>query len=437
MKNNSDNIWRLAWPLILSNISVPLLGTVDTAILGHLDSAVYLGAVAVGSSILTFLFWAFGFLRMGTTSLVARAYGRDDLSASVLLLLQSCVLACALALLLLLLQPILFSTALVLISASDEVAQLAQSYCSIRIYSAPATLMNFALIGWFIGQQNTKAPLVIVVSQNLLNILLDVLFILVMGMNSDGAALATVIAEYFGLALGITLVLISIRRQQPQVQLHKLCQPSSYYELFQVNRHLFVRTASLLFTFAFFTAQGARQSDSVLAANAILFQLLLLTSYGLDGFAHAAEALIGKAIGGRDSRSFIAACKGTTVWALITALGFTVFFIVMQNTLLSLFTDIEDISAIAQSHYIWIIALPLIGVWSYQLDGIFIGAGKTSAMQNAMLLSVFTVFLPFWWLFQDFGNAGLWLAFSCFMFSRGVFLAAVFIFYQRRGAWFA
>ena len=440
INNSHQETWRLAWPMILTNISVPLLGAVDTAILGHLDSPSYLGAVAVGSSILTFVFWAFGFLRMGTTSLVARAFGRHDYGASTLLLLQSLILALILALLIFLLQGLFIPVALDLIGASTTVAILADSYSHIRIYSAPATLMNFALIGWFIGQQNTRAPLLIVVSQNLLNITLDFFLIMVLEMNSDGAALATVLAEYSGLLLGFFLVWKAIKPQLATLDRNRLYRSlkhySHYLELLQVNRHLFVRTASLLFTFAYFTAQGARQGDTTLAANALLFQLLLLISYGLDGFAHAAEAMVGKAVGAKSRTEFLAACKSTSLWALITALLFTSFFTLLQGQLLALFTNIPSVIGIAREYYIFIIALPILGVWGYQLDGIFIGAGKTKAMQNTMLLSVFVFFIPIWWIFWDYDNKGLWLAFCVFMLSRGLLLGAVFLYYQRSDLWF-
>lgn len=440
MKTQSKNhyhreTWRLAWPMILTNISVPLLGVVDTAILGHLNSPLYLGAVAVGTSIITFIFWAFGFLRMGTTSLVARAYGRNDATGSTTLLLQSAVLALLLALLLLIAQGLFIPLALNLIGASNSVATLAESYCQIRIYSAPATLMTFALIGWFIGQQNTRAPLIIVISQNILNIALDFIFIVGLEMNSDGAAIATVVSEYGGFVLAIALAWQSIKPEVSQIKIRQLYHYHHYLELLNINRHLFVRTASLLFTFAFFTAQGARQGDTTLAANALLFQLLLLISYGLDGFAHAAEAMVGKAIGAKSQRDFIATCKSTSLWALITALLFSSFFFILQGQLLAFFTNMRDVIAIAENYYLCIIILPIIGVWGYQLDGIFIGAGKTRAMQYTMLLSVFAVFIPIWWIFQSYGNWGLWLAFCAFMLSRGLLLGAVFSYFQRHNLW--
>lgn len=429
-------VFGLAWPMIISNISLPLLGLVDTAILGHLDDAKYLAAVAAGSAVLAFLFWGFGFLRMGTTSLVARAMGKQDHAACRQLLWQGLVMAFALGILLMVLRSFIFPVAMLWIKPSAAVVELAINYCQIRIYSAPAALANFAVIGWFIGMQNTRAPLSIMVTTNLLNILLDGLFVLVLGMKSDGAALATAMADYGGLVLGLLLVRRSLGKLPGKLVPAELVRPAAYRELLRVNRQLFVRTTCLLFTFAFFTAQGARLGDTVLAANAILMQLLLLTSHGLDGFAHAAEALVGKAVGGSDRSALPRVCKAATVWSLIVAVGFTVFFIVFESHLVALLSDIDTVSNAVLHYYIWLYPLPLISVWSYLFDGIFIGAGKTSEMQNTMLMACLGIFVPIWWLTLEWGNHGLWFAFLCFNAARGLLLGAVFWRYSERGRWF-
>ena len=419
-------VWQLAWPMIVSNLSVPLLGAVDTAILGHLDSPIYLGAVAVGASVLTFLLWGFGFLRMGTTGLVARAFGAQQSDRCRLLLAQACLLGLALALLLIAAQGLVFPLAMVLMEPSPDVAQWALSYCTIRIYAAPATLVNYAIVGWFIGLQDTRSPLVLMVTANLLNIALDWLLIVVLDMKSDGAATATVIAEYSSLLLALWLVRRKLARLPGQLPHRQLRQLSAYLELWRVNRHLFVRTACLLFAFAFFTAQGARQGDEILAANAILLQLLMLTSYGLDGFAHAAEALTGKAIGAGQRRAFFLACRTSTLWALLTALLITGVFLLGREPLISLFSNLAEVTAEVNRYYLWLCSLPLVAALSYQLDGIFIGGGKSQAMQNTMLLACFAVFLPLWWISQSWGNHGLWLAFCSFNASRSLLMGWMF-----------
>lgn len=430
-----QRIWQLAWPMMLSNLSIPLLGAVDTAILGRLPSPAYLGAVALGGAILSLLFWSFGFLRMGTTSLTARHHGGGDDSACRAILGQSAVMALALAALLLLSGPWLAPLAVSWMGGSPEVATLAQSYTQIRLLSAPASLLNFALIGWFIGRQDTRRPLAILATTNLLNIALDALLILGLGLGSDGAAWASVLSEYAGLAVGLGLAWPMLKRMQGRMDWPALGHLASYRPLLQVNRHLFVRTLCLLLVFAFFSAQGARLGDPVLAANAILLQFLMLTSYALDGFAHAAEALSGRAIGARRLDQFYRIVRDTALWALGTALGISVLFALGAPWWPSLFTRIPEVLSLVNTYYWWVCVLPLIAVWGYWLDGLFLGSGQTRAMQYTVLASALLVFLPLWWLFTPLGNHGLWLAFTAFNGARGLLLGGVFCHLSRRHLW--
>ena len=425
--------WQLAWPMILSNISVPLLGIVDTAILGHLENSLYLGAVALGSSVMAFLYWGFGFLRMGTTGLVAQALGKQQ-SASALLL-QSMLLGLLISVFILLIHQPAFDIALSLMAASDQLSELASSYCGIRIYSAPAVLISYTLIGWFIGQQNTRLPLLIVVSTNLINIVLDCVFIIGLDMKSDGAALATLLAEYSGLLIALFLLYKNYRQQFSPKILAQLRDRQAYLQMLSVNKHLFVRTVCLLFCFAFFTAQGAQQGDNILAANAILMQLLMLTAFGLDGFAHAVEALSGEAIGKKDLITFYQAVKAAAVCSLLSAIFFTLFFVGFKPLLLILFTDIDAVRETVNTYYIWLVFMPLITVGSYLLDGVFVGTTKSLGMQNSMLFCCFLVYLPSWYLLQGQGNHGLWIAFSLFSLARGMTMAYLFWQYSKRDIW--
>jgi MATE family, multidrug efflux pump len=413
----------LAWPMILSNISIPLLGLVDTAILGHLDSPTHLGAVAIGASILSFVFWGFGFLRMGTTSLVARAHGRHDKEASNTLLLQAGIVAVAIGVMLILLQSPLLKLALYLMGPPSSIAEPAAAYSSIRIYAAPAILLNLTLIGWFIGMQNTRAPLIMLVTTNAINIVLDAWFILLLGMGSNGAALASAIAECCGTMIGIYLVLNSHLLEASFINRQKIQQLAGYMALLKVNGHLFLRTALLLFTFAFFNSKSSQLGEATLAANAILFQLLLLVSYGLDGFAHASEALVGKAVGANDQWQFKRALATTGFWSLLLSVIFSAVFLFGQPIIVTAFTDITEVASELHHIYGWILVLPLISVWAYWLDGVYIGAGATRTMLVSMLISCSLIFFPLWWLLQDWGNHGLWLAFTGFNLTRGLTLA--------------
>jgi MATE family multidrug resistance protein len=429
-------VWSLAWPMMLSNITVPLLGLVDTAVIGHLPEPHHLGAVALGSMIFSILYWTFGFLRMGTTGMVAQAHGREDGDRLRTLLGQSLVLGACIGLLILLLRTPLTTLALQLMGPEPDVLTEATRYTEIRAFGAPAVLCNFALLGWFVGMQNTRIALILLTSTNLLNMLLDLLFVFGLGMKADGVALATVLAEYFSLLLGLWFcrrLLLKTAGLWLWPQLRRL---RDYKALIQVNRYLFVRTVSLLLTFAFFTAQGAQQGTAILSANAVLLNFLLLISNALDGFAHATEALIGRAVGRRDPGEFRRILGCTALWSLLSAIMLTLVFWLGGNTIIHLLTDIAEVRELAGRYLPWVVILPLIGCWSFLLDGLFIGTTQVKAMQDTMLFSVFCVFAPIWWIAQPMGNHGLWLAFISLFAARGISGGWVFWRMQRRNVWF-
>ncbi len=427
-------IWRIAGPLILSNLSVPLLGLVDTAILGHLESPTYLAAVAVGSSILAFFYWGFGFLRMGTTGASAQAWGAADRDRQAQVLLQSGSLALGLGLAVLLVGPWIAPLAVGAMQAPTSARELAISYLDIRLLSAPAVLLTYVAVGWLIGQQRARWALVVMVATNALNIALDYLLIMGAGLNSDGAAYASVISEYCGAGIALWAVAPALRGLPRQTAAHMLAS-ANYGQLLQTNSALFVRTAALLFAFAFFTAQSAGLGTSVLAANTILLNLLLFTSHGLDGFAHAAEALAGESAGRRRADEFTAVCKACGQWSLATGALLSLALLVAQNPIIALMTDLPEVRSLAHEHFAWLVALPLISVASYLLDGIFIGTLQTRWMQYTMLLCVLGIYLPAWHVSQGLGSHGLWLAFTLFNLARGLSLGLAFLHLQRRHAW--
>ncbi len=418
--------------MIISNLSVPMLGLVDTAILGHLENAVYLAAVAVGGSILSFLYWGFGFLRMGTTGLAAQAYGANQHNQSRLIISQSIVLGLSLGFLIIISSPLLLQLGLSLVVPPDGAEQLAASYTQIRIFSAPAVLINYGIVGWLIGQQNTRWPLVIALFTNIINVLLDWLLIVGLDMNSEGAAIASLIAEYSGCGLALIILRQQLARSQGQLDHQRLKRWQDYRQLLTTNRHLFIRTLALLASLAFFTSQGAEQGDVVLAANTLIMNLLLLTAFGLDDCAHSAEALAGRAVGKRDHKTFIDTCYHCCLWSLATAVLFTLLFLSLGTQLIALLTSIEAVRFQAEQYLPWLLALPLVAVWSYLLDGIFIGATQTAAMQKTMLLSAGLVYLPCWYFTQHWGNHGLWFAFVAFNAARGLSLGAYFYQYTYR-----
>ncbi|WP_404366349.1 MATE family efflux transporter [Marinobacter sp.] len=428
-------LWALAWPLMLTNLSVPLLGLVDTAVLGHLERPEYLGAVAVGANLFTILYWSFGFMRMGTTGLAAQAWGRRDSEAQAGLLVRSVVLAVVIGLILILFHQPVIRLGLVLMNPGPEVAMLAGEYAAIRIWSAPAVLCQYTLVGWLIGMQFPRGPMLMLITANSLNILLDVLFVTVLGWNSQGVALATVIAEYAAAALGFALVL---RRLPGNLRLTRalLGSLADYGRILNVNRYIMVRTITLLLVLAFFTAQGARQGDIILAANAVLITFLMIISNGLDGFANAAEALVGEAVGGNDRHQFREVCRTTLRWSLWGALLFTLLFVLTGHTLIGLLTSIPEVRETARLYLPWLWMLPLAAVWGFLLDGIFIGATRTRDMQNTMLFSALVIFLPTWWLTTGWGNHGLWFSLVFLMLARAATMGLVFMHRSHNDSWF-
>ena len=419
--------------MILSNISIPLLGMVDTAVVGHLSEPYYIGAVAVGALIFNFIYWGFGFLRMGTTGLTAQAFGADDSDELRAALGRAVITAVALSAILLSAQGHVLRAALGLVDASAEVEALAGVYFTIRIWSAPATLANYALLGWFIGMQNTRVPLVLLLATNLINIALDLAFVVGMGMDVDGVALASVIADYTGVALGLALAVVELRRHPGEWRAARLRDPARLRQMLSVNHNIFLRTLALIFSFAFFTAQGARQGDAILAANTVLLNFQTFMAYGLDGFAHAAEALVGRAMGQRRREDFIAAVRATAQWSALVALAFAALYALAGAQIIALLTDIAPVRQAAAVFLPWAMVSPLVSVWGFWLDGVFIGATRAAEMRNTMLVSAFGVYLPAWYVLQPLGNHGLWLALMLFMAARAVTMGVVYRRIDRQG----
>ncbi|MEO1203617.1 MAG: MATE family efflux transporter [Pseudomonadota bacterium] len=422
------DVWRIAAPMILSNVTVPLLGMVDTFVMGHLDGPRYLGAVAVGSIVFSFLYTGMNFLRMGTTGIAAQSFGADDNDGIRSALGQALIVALTLGVLLLVLKaPIAVS--LELVGAEPDVLALAQSYFHVRIFSAPGTLANMVLIGWFIGLSNARVPMAMFLTTTITNMLLDVVFVFGLGMDVDGVALASVVAEYLGLSVGLYFAVRTLKGRDGSWPMERLKSLAEYRAFFSVNANLFVRTMALIFAIAFLTARSARFGETVLAANAILMNLQNLTSFGLDGLAHAAEALVGKAVGRKDRDALATAVRLSLKWSLIFAAGFAALYAVGGPILILLLTDIDEVRDAAIRYLPWLVASPLISVWSFLYDGVYVGATRAREMRDIMLVSTFLVFLPAWYVLTPLGNDGLWLAFMLFLASRGI---GMHVLYRRR-----
>ena len=415
-------VWALAGPIILSNISVPLVGAVDTAVVGHLPEPDSIGAVALGALIFTFLFWGFGFLRMGTTGFIARAYGANDEQALSDTLLRVLMLAIALGLVVIALGYPLIQFALYLLDSSENIESLATSYATIRIWSAPATLLIYVFTGVFIGLHNMRYVFVLQLVMNSVNVLLDLLFVLVFDMGVEGVALATLIAEYLAVLLGFWLLRNPMAKAYRQLNWTRLLEHSAILALMKANGDIFIRTLCVVFSFGYFTAQSASMGDVILAANAILMHLQSLLAYALDGFAHAVEALVGSAYGGGKQTQFKRAVKLTTIWGLVCALLISLVFWLFGGFILQWFTSIDAVLITATKYYPWTIIAPIVAIWSFQLDGIFIGTGYTREMRNAMIVSMLMYFGLLAILVPMLGNHGLFLSLTLFMILRALTL---------------
>lgn len=417
------SVWTLAGPIMLSNISVPLVGAVDTAVVGRLPDPSAIGAVALGALIFSILYWGFGFLRMGTTGFIARAFGARDRQSIQDTLLRVLLIALVLGVLVVAISSPIIRFALYLLEAGEQVERLTDDYASIRIWSAPATLSIYVFSGVFIGLHNTWHALLLQLVLNLCNIVLDVLLVTGLGMGVDGVALATLIAEYAAAFFGVYLLRDLIGNAYRQCDWKRLFERAAFIKLLQANGDIFIRTLSVTFCFAYFTAESARFGEVILAANAILMHLQNILAYALDGFAHAVEALCGSAFGASNRRRFRQAASLTSLWAVVFSIAFCLFYWLFGNDLLKLFTDIDSVLDSAEQYLPWLILLPLISVWSFQLDGVFIGTGYTREMRNAMIVSMVFYLLSLELLLPWLGNHGLFLGLSFFMVLRAVTLA--------------
>ena len=416
-------VWSLAAPIILSNVTVPLVGAVDTAVVGHLADITLIGAVAFGALIFSFVYWAFGFLRMGTTGFAAQAWGRNNLTEAYLTLSRAMLIGLSLGALLIIAHPLIGRLALTLFQASLEVESATAVYFGIRIWSAPAVLGLYAILGYLIAAQDMRAVLYTQLLLNGLNMFLDILLVSYFDYGIEGVAVATVCSEYIAIGFGIWLI---HRRTGYRVKLtltHRLLDAGAMRKLLNANFNLFLRTLCLSFSFAWFTNRSAQLGDLYLAANAVLLHLQTISAYALDGFAHAAETLVGHAVGRRNRSALLATIRISTLWALIVSSLISLIYLIAGHHFLSWMTNHSDVLILARAYLPWVVIGPIIAVWSFQLDGIFIGATRTREMRNAMLISLGGYLLAVEASTVLAHNHGLWISLLLFFVLRALTLA--------------
>ena len=429
-------LWRLALPMIFSNVTVPLLGLVDTAVIGHLDSPVYLGGVAVGATATSFLFMLLLFLRMSTTGLTAQAFGARNDEALARALVQPLLMALGAGLVIVLLRTPLIDLALHVVGGSEAVLVQARRFLEIRWLSAPASLANLVLLGWLLGVQYARAPVILLVVGNLLNIVLDLWLVMGLHLNVQGAALATTLAEYATFIIGLAMVRRVLRLRSIDFSLLKRAWRGQFRRLLALNRDIMLRSLLLQLCFATVTIIGARLGSEVVAVNAVLMTFLTFTAYALDGFAYAVEAHSGQAYGARDDSQLLTVWRAACRQAGLVALAFSLIWFACGETVVALLTSLPSLQQQADRYLFWQAILPLVGVWCYLLDGMFIGATRGAEMRNSMALAALgfalsLILLP--WL----GNHGLWLALTVFLALRGVSLWVIWRRHWREQSWFA
>lgn len=404
------SVLAIALPIIASNITTPLIGLIDTAVLGQLDGAHYIGAAALGGTIFTFLFWAFGFLRMGTTGLTAQAYGASNATEIAASLARALLIAATAGVLLIALQVPLGSMALELLEASAEVEAGTATYIDIRIWSAPAALANYALVGWLIGLQRAGTALALQIFLNTLNAALDILFVVAFGWGVAGVALGTLIAEVAAAIAGLIVAYVILTRTYRLPRLPDVIELVSLRRALSVNADIMIRTLALLSAFSWFTFQSAPAGDATLAANAVLMQLVGFSAHLLDGFAFATETLAGAAIGSGNAERFKQAVSRSSLWAGAIALALGAALIIGGAPLIDHLTTDAGVRAASRDALHWAALIPVLGVAAYQLDGIYIGATRTADMRNMMILSAMAFFAAWHLLVPILGNDGRWLS---------------------------
>ena len=461
MKKIDKQILDIAVPSIVSNITVPLLGLVDVAITGHLGAASYIGAIALGGMLFNIIYWIFAFLRMGTSGLTSQSLGRGDSDNIIRMLARSIAIAFAIAVTLLVLQVPLRELGLLIMQPTEEVRLLTVTYYNICIWGAPATLGLFALTGWFIGMQNSKIPMMIAITQNVVNILVSLVLVFGLGMRVEGVASGTLIAQWCGFLMGCFLcwrnyfgknpiakdiqplryyLYPTSNTQHPSTFTHQPSpinpqpspinpQPSTfnhqpspitYKAFFRINRDIFFRTLCMVCVMMFFTSAGSWQGEVVLAVNTLLMQLYLLVSYIMDGFANAGEALSGKFYGAGDNDALRTTVRRIFFWGTVTAVAFTVTYIAGGKHFLRLLTDEPSVVEASTSYVWWAYLVPFCSVAAFMWDGIFIGLTASRQMLLSMFVAAATFFIVYFIAAKPLGNHGLWFAFMCYMFIRGV-----------------
>ena len=414
---------KLALPMILANITTPLLGLVDTAVMGHMDSSAQLAGASIGALILTQIYWVCGFIRMSATGMSAQARGEGIVTAMARSFYQTAIIAVAIGLLIWLAQQLILQAGLWLAAPAVDVAVFSREYFNIRVWGAPAALLNLALIGWLVGQQKTTSVLLVQIVGNLLNAGLDILLVWWWDWGVSGVALASVAAEYTMMTMAMLIALKHIQWQPPALEWFN---KTARKFLMKLNGDMLLRNLALQACLAFLTIQGARYGQTATAVNAILMQFFVLIALGLDGIAYAVEATVGEAAGAKNARGVVRQTHRGLLWSGLFAVGYALIFWFSGRQIIGLLTDIESLQQAAYPYLGMMALLPLVAHWCFLYDGVFVGLTQAKAMRDTMIVSALLVYFPVWYFTQSAGNPALWWALLAFLLARGITLGAIF-----------
>ena len=425
-------ILRLAIPSIISNITVPLLGIVDVAIVGHIGDENYIGAIAIGSMIFNVIYWLFGFLRMGTSGFTSQAFGAGNTQTTAYVLKKMLVLSIGVAAAFVLFQLPIRHLAFLLMGVNNDIHPLVATYYNIVVWGAPATLGLYVLTGWLVGMQNTRVPMWVSIAQNIINIAASALLVFAFHMGIAGVAIGTLVAQWAGFVMSLLSLRSSYAKEWQTALSNTITKLQSHTEIFTIsffsaNRDIFLRTLCLVSVNLFFTAAGSRQGAMMLSVNTLLMTFFTLFSYVMDGFAYAGEALAGRYFGARDTASLNLLARRLLRWGMTLSVAFSLVYLLAGETILGLLTDNQPVVVAAADYRLWAVAVPLTGFAAFVFDGIFIGITATRAMFMSCFVGAIAFFLIYYSLFGEWHNHALWLALNLYLALRGVVLAVVFM----------
>ena len=426
-KFSKKQIILLSIPVFFSNLAIPLVGIVDIGLMGNLGETKYLAATSIATSVMTMIIWSFGFLRMGTVGIVSQAYGRGDYREIIKTLLRNFLIAIIISLIIIILKPFFNSSIQYLFNMSFETQKLISTYLNVRVFSVPAELSIYILVGFYLGIQRTKISSSLIVVLSVLNIVISSLLVLSYNLNIFGVALGTLAASYITIIIfGIFTYNFIIKKFKIIPKFERLIVKSKLLKLFNINFDIFIRTLFLTFSFLWVTYLGSKLGEDYLAVNAILMQFIILAAFFLDAYAFSTEGIVGYTVGRRNKTSFLSVVKNSIQLSFFTALIISIIYLIFFKEIINVITDIEILRFISYKHFIWIIIIPPLASFCYQLDGIFIGASQTKEMRNAMILSVIIFIGISIYLTRYFGNHGLWFSLSLFMILRAITLQFYF-----------